>query len=148
MKVAYLTFLLPALFLCCKQASSTGETSNADAKTLEAQVMALHDEVMPKVNEITDLSAELRKFKAGIPESPDGRIDTPDSLMQVMESLKLAEQGMWEWMKAFSDTKATLTEDQMKPFMEKQLAILTKVSTDMTSSIDRAKSWIATHPTK
>lgn len=148
MKLAYLTIFLPGLFLCCKQASSTGVSSTSDAKSLEAKVMALHDEVMPKVNEITDLSAELRKFKAGIPESPDGRVDTPDSLMQVMESLKLAEQGMWDWMKSFSDTKATLAEDQLAPFMEKQIDILNKVNQDMTSSIERAKSWIATHPTK
>ena len=108
MKVVYLTFFLPALFLCCKQASSTGEPTSSDAKTIETEVMALHDKVMPKVNEITDLSAELRKYIAALPESADGRRETPDSLMQVMESLKLAEQGMWEWMKSYSDTKATL----------------------------------------
>jgi hypothetical protein len=146
MKLLYLTLFIPSLFLSCKQSSSTGETSSEDAKTLEAKVMTLHDEVMPKVNEISDLGAQLRKYKAALPESPDGRIDSPDGLDQVMESMKLSEQGMWEWMKAYSDTKPTLTEDQVKPFMEKQLDILNKVNQDMTSSIDKAKAWIAAHP--
>lgn len=148
MKLVYLTIFLPAIFLCCKKASSTGETSSSDVKALETQVMTLHDEVMPKVNDISGLSAQLRKFKSDLPESPDGRVETPDSLMQVMEDLKLAEQGMWDWMKSYSDTKETLTEDQLKPFLEKQLEILTKVANDMNSSIENAKSWLASHPTK
>ena len=146
MKVLYLTIFLPAFFLCCKPTSPAGETSSMDAKALEAKVMALHDEVMPKVNEISDLGAQLRKFKAALPESPEGRIDSPDGLDQVMESLKLSEQGMWEWMKSYSDTKPTLTEDQLKPFMEKQLEILNKVNQDMTTSIEKAKAWLAAHP--
>lgn len=146
MKLLYLTLLLPAFFLSCKQASTTSDTTSGDAKTLEAKVMTLHDEVMPKVNEISDLGAQLRKYKAALPESADGRIDSPDGLDQVMESLKLSEQGMWEWMKAYSDAKPTLTEDQVQPFMEKQLEILKKVDGDMTASIEKAKAWIAAHP--
>lgn len=146
MKVLYLTIFLPAFLLCCKQAPSTGDASTIDAKELEAQVMTLHDEVMPKVNEISSLSAQLRKLKASSPESADGRKETPDGLDQVLESLKLSEQGMWEWMKAYSDAKATLTDDQVNPFMEKQLDILKKVDQDMTSSIEQAKTWLAAHP--
>ena len=146
MKVLYLTIFLPAFFLCCKQASSTGETPSTDANGLEAKVMMLHDEVMPKVNEISDLGAQLRKYKASLPVSPDGRIESPDGLDQVLESLKLSEQGMWEWMKAYSDAKPTLTEEQVKPFMEKQLEILNKVDQDMKTSIEKAKTWIAAHP--
>lgn len=146
MKVLYLTIFLPAFFLCCKQVSSTGDTSSTDGKALEAKVMTLHDEVMPKVNEISDLGAQLRKYKASLPETADGRIESPDGLDQVMESLKLSEQGMWEWMKAYSDTKSNLPEDQVAPFMEKQLDILHKVNQDMTTSIEKAKTWIAAHP--
>lgn len=146
MKFLYLTLLLPAFFLCCKQASPAGETSTQNENALEAKVMTLHDEVMPKVNEISDLGAQLRKYKAALPESPDGRIDSPDGLEQVMASLKLSEQGMWEWMKAYRDTKPTLTEDQVNTYMEKQLEILNKVNQDMTTSIEKAKAWLAAHP--
>lgn len=146
MKVLYLTIFLPAFFLCCKQAPATGDVSSVDAKDLETQVMTLHDEVMPKVNDISALSSQLRKLKASLPESAEGQKETPEGLDQVLESLKLSEQGMWDWMKAYSDEKAKLTEDQVGPFMEKQLDILKKVDTDMTSSIEKAKNWIAAHP--
>jgi len=148
MKVLYLFFLLPVFLLCCKPSATNSETAGMDGKALEMKVMALHDEVMPKVNEINDLGAQLRKFKASLPESEDERIVAPDGMDQVMESLKLSEQGMWEWMKSYTDTKATLTDDQLKPFMEKQLDILNKVNQDMTTSIEKAKAWIAAHPTK
>jgi chromosome segregation ATPase len=146
MKVLYLTIFLPAFFLCCKQAATQGDSSSTEAKALEAKVMTLHDEVMPKVNDISALSAQLRKLKASLPESVDGQKEIPDGLDQILESLKLSEQGMWDWMKAYSDAKATLTEDQVKPFMEKQLDILNKVDKDMTTSIEQAKNWIAAHP--
>jgi hypothetical protein len=146
MKVLYLTIFLTTFLLCCKQAPATGDSSSGDAKEFETRVMTLHDEVMPKVNEISALSAQLRKVKASVPESAEGRIETPDGLDQVLEALKLSEQGMWEWMKAYSDAKSTLTDDQVKPFMEKQLDILIKVDQDMTSSIEHAKTWLAANP--
>lgn len=146
MKVLYLTIFLPAFFLCCKQAPATGDVSSADAKDLETQVMTLHDEVMPKVNDISALSAQLRKLKTSLPESAEGQKEIPDGLDKVLESLKLSEQGMWDWMKAYSDEKAKLREDQVVPFMEKQLEILKKVDTDMSTSIEQAKNWIAAHP--
>ena len=87
-----------------------------DIKAYEDSLLAVHDEVMPRMKEIQDLSTELRKIKAGLKENEMGKIESPEGLDATLESLKLADQGMWDWMKSYSDTKKTLKEDQLMPF--------------------------------
>ncbi|MBP6680579.1 MAG: hypothetical protein KA166_05270, partial [Saprospiraceae bacterium] len=131
------------LLLSCKPSTDAGNTSSEDSandlKALEDQVMAIHDEVMPKMADITKLTAELRAIKATIKENPDGKMVSPDGLEELMGSLKLAEQGMWDWMKAYSDTKPTIKEDQLKSFYKSQLETVTKVKQDMLGSIEKAQ---------
>lgn len=140
------------LLLSCKPSTDAGNTSSEgsanDLKALEDQVMAIHDEVMPKMADITKLTAELRVIKATIKENPDGKIVSPDGLEELMGSLKLAEQGMWDWMKAYSDTKPTIKEDQMKSFYEGQLETINKIKQDMLGSIEKAQTWLAAYKAK
>ena len=140
------------LLLSCKPSTDAGNTSSEgsanDLKALEDQVMAIHDEVMPKMADITKLTAELRVIKATIKENPDGKIVSPDGLEELMGSLKLAEQGMWDWMKAYSDTKPTIKEDQMKSFYESQLETINKIKQDMLGSIEKAQTWLAAYKAK
>lgn len=140
------------LLLSCKPSTDAGNTSSEgsanDLKALEDQVMAIHDEVMPKMADITKLTAELRTIKATIKENPDGKMVSPDGLEELMGSLKLAEQGMWDWMKAYSDTKPTIKEDQMKSFYESQLETINKIKQDMLGSIEKAQSWLAAYKAK
>ncbi|HQW01547.1 MAG TPA: hypothetical protein PLR30_03680 [Saprospiraceae bacterium] len=140
------------LLLSCKPSTDAGNTSSEgsanDLKALEDQVMAIHDEVMPKMADITKLTAELRAIKATIKENPDGKIVSPDGLEELMGSLKLAEQGMWDWMKAYSDTKPTIKEDQMKSFYESQLETINKIKQDMLGSIEKAQTWLAAYKAK
>lgn len=150
MRILLFTLLVALTWVACKTGSS-GDTNAADqgssdVKTLEAQVMAIHDEVMPKMNDIGHLSAQLRRIKADLEETPEGKIESPDGLDQAMESLKLAEQGMWDWMKSYSDTKKTLGEDQLKSFMEGEMIKVTKVKTDMLAAIEKAQAWLAANP--
>lgn len=140
------------LLLSCKPSASNSDTStdgtNNDLKALEDQVMAIHDEVMPKMADITKLTAELRAIKGTIKENPDGKMESPEGLEEVMSALKLAEQGMWDWMKAYSDTKPTLKDDQLKSFYDNQLETVTKVKQDMLGSIEKAQTWLAAYKTK
>ena len=142
-----LVFTCLTLFISCKQNTAETQDSNPepanDLQALEAQVMAIHDEVMPKMKDITELSAKLRAIKSGVREDVSGKIVYPDGLDEVSSALKLAEQGMWDWMKNYSDTKATLKEDQLKAFYTKELELITKVKTDILSAIEKAQTWLA-----
>ncbi len=152
MRVLLLMIFCCFSVLACKPDASTDSTSgdspSNELKMLEDKVLAIHDEVMPKMKDITDITAQLRAIKAGIKETPEGKLESPDGLEQVMGSLKLAEQGMWDWMKAYSDQKATLKEDQLKSFYEKEMVIVTKVKEDMLSSIEKAQAWLAAYKNK
>lgn len=134
------------LLLSCKPSTGADNTSNEgaanDLKALEDQVMAVHDEVMPKMAEITRLTGDLRAIKAKVSENPDGKMVSPDGLEELMGSLKLAEQGMWDWMKAYSDTKPTIKEDQLKTFYEGQLLTINKIKQDMLGSIEKTEIWL------
>lgn len=140
------------LLWSCKPSTDGGNTSTEgtanDLKVLEDQVMAVHDEVMPKMADITKLIAELRAVKATIKENPEGKLVSPDGLEELMGSLKLAEQGMWDWMKAYSDAKPTIKEDQLKSFYQSQLETITKVKQDMLGSIEKAQTWLADYKAK
>lgn len=147
MRVLTTIFFASLLLLSCKRSTSAENTSTegatADLKALEDQVMAVHDEVMPKMADITKLTAELRAIKAKIKENPDGKMVSPDGLEELMGSLKLAEQGMWDWMKAYSDTKPTIQADQLKSFYEGQLITINKIKQDMLGSIEKTEIWLA-----
>jgi hypothetical protein len=147
--LSYFLFLA-VLAISCKPAH-TEETPVENAPVdelavLEAQVMALHDEVMPKMQEITKLQTTLRSYKNEATETPEGKIAYPHGLDMIMGDLKLAEQGMWDWMKAYSDTKANLTPDQMESFYKKELVSITKVKTDMLKAIEKGQAWIDANP--
>ncbi len=126
---------------------TTTEEAPVDALTaLESQVMALHDEVMPKMQDITKIMTTLRSYKDNATETPEGKIVYPHGLDMVMGDLKLAEQGMWDWMKAYSDTKAKLTPDQLESFYKKELASISKVKEDMLAAIVKGNAWIEANP--
>ena len=150
MRVLPFLFIAMSILLSCKPKASgdpaSGESVNPELKALEAQVMAIHDEVMPKMKDINDILVQLRKIKATVKETPEGKLESPDGMEQVMGSLKLAEQGMWDWMKSYSDTKATLQEDQLKSFYEKELEKVNKVKADMLGSIEKGQAWLAAQP--
>lgn len=150
MRVLSFFLYISILIVACKP-SSTADTSAVaqdDAKALEAQVMSIHDSLMTKMSDITRLTAELRLIKSKIPENEQGKVESPAGLEEAMSSLKLAEQGMWDWMKAYSDTKPTIQEDQLKSFYGKQLETINKIQQDMLGSIDKAKSWLTANGIK
>lgn len=150
MKYLIYTALFFISAMACKQAAteeSTTEQIPADnLAAIEAQVMAIHDEVMPKMQDITKMLATLRSYKEGASETPEGKIVYPRGLDDVMGELKLAEQGMWDWMKAYSDTKAELPADQLESFYKKELESVTKVKNDMLSSLEKGQAWLDENP--
>ncbi|HEY3387905.1 MAG TPA: hypothetical protein VGK46_15435 [Saprospiraceae bacterium] len=150
MRVLPFFLLIVSLLFSCKPGASSEKdgTSGAsqDLQALEKEVMAIHDEVMPKMKDINDLSAKLREIKSRFKEEESGKLNTPAGFEEVQGALKLAEQGMWDWMKSYSDTKVTLQEDQLKPFYEKELEKINKVKEDMLGAIEKAQTWIAAYP--
>lgn len=141
MRILFLPFLTLLVLFSCKPAEKPAETSN-DTKAVEDQLMALHDEVMPKLTNMQTLSADLRKIKSAIPENSEGKIVSPDGLDQNIEGLRLAEQGMWDWMKQYHDQRDSIPADQLKPFLDHQMELMKSVENGVNTSIANAEAWL------
>ncbi len=152
MEMKFFSFILffALVTISCKPSvtddKATKDTPNSELTSLEAQVMLIHDEVMPKMQDITKILATLRSYKEDAKVTPEERVVYPEGIDNVMKDLKLAEQGMWDWMKAYSDTKAQLTPDQLESFYKKELESVTKVKESLLSEIEKGNAWIAANP--
>ncbi|HJW29787.1 MAG TPA: hypothetical protein VJ508_11175 [Saprospiraceae bacterium] len=142
--------LVIGLFAClsllsCKKGgpAASNEPVGDDPQALEKQLMALHDQVMPKLNDIQHLSSDMRKIKATVKEDEAGRLLDPDGMDSRLDALKLAEQGMWDWMKQYHDQRDSIPADQLAYFMKKQIGLLNSVNMGIDSSIVKAKKWLA-----
>jgi hypothetical protein len=150
MKAYWILWMVFGLLISCKPSGAGNETGNADGSevsSLEKELMALHDEAMPKLNEINHLSSKLRQIRAEVPVTDEGASAYPEGLDNVLEGLKLADQAMWDWMKSYSDTKGTLTEEQLPDFFKKEMEKMQSVATGINTSIENAKTWLAAHGT-
>jgi len=149
-----LLFLLfaPSLLLPgCKPGgpAAGGSGSTSDTTSLEAQVMAIHDAAMPRLTEINQISAQLRSIKDATPEDANGKIVLPDGFEPVFDALKLADQGMWDWMKEYNDGKAAAKPENLAAFYQDQLLKVSKVNNDIDKAITDAQAWIkANAPTQ
>jgi len=141
MRLLFLPFLMLFVLFSCKPAEKPADTTS-DPKALEDQLMGVHDEVMPKLTEMQTLSADLRKIKTAIPENSGGKIVSPDGLDQNIEALRLAEQGMWDWMKQYHDQRDSVPADQLKPFLDHQMELLKSVENGVNTSIANAQAWL------
>lgn len=149
MRVFIFLFLSAALLASCQSGNNPNNqeqspaSTAADVSALEEQVMAIHDEAMPRLNEINQITARLREIKSDLKETPEGKIESPEGLDQISEALKLAEQGMWDWMKSYNDGKNASSPAQLAAFLENELIKVTKVRDDINSSIERAQTWLS-----
>lgn len=131
--------------ISCKSAEKPATDQAAANKALEEKLMAIHDEVMPKLTDMQNLSEELRKVKSAIPENSEGKIVTPEGLDGIIDRLKMAEQGMWDWMKQYHDQRDTIPADQLKPFLDHQMELILSVQTGINTSIAYAQDWLKTN---
>lgn len=144
MKFSLLLLLAFLFTISCKPGGTkpTNAEGSAHAKTLEEQLMAIHDEVMPRLNDIQHLSADMRKIKEKVGEDANGKLVNPDGYDARLDAMKLAEQGMWDWMKQYHDTRDSIPADQLVPYLEKQLQLINSVKMGVDTSIAKAQLWL------
>lgn len=153
-------FIIALIFTSCQQKAAEVKTEDpvstevvrepvvlsADLQNYENEIMKIHDEVMPKMSEINQLATKLKSIKEAAGTTEEGKPNTPEGLDDALNSLRSAEQYMMDWMKEYSDARATLSAEDMPKFLEKQLGKVTHVKDRMLNAIDKANAWIASHP--
>jgi len=101
---------------------------------------------MPKMTELNQLETQLRNIRTKAAQSDMGSSAIPEGIDDVIQSLKSSQNGMLDWMEYYSAIKAKLEEDVMLKFMEQELQKITVVRDKMVNSVDKAKAWVAAHP--
>ena len=74
-----------------------------------------------------------------------GKIESPEGLDATLESLKLADQGMWDWMKNYHDGRDSVPNDQLMPYLENQMGQVQNVKKQIEESIAKAEAWLKEH---
>src|SRR5690349_16724741 len=108
MRILFLSILAVAFVIACKPTGAGDQTviEGKTPKEAEDALMVIHDSAMVKLNQINQLSSQLRSLRAEANVTADQGADAyPAGLDRALEDLKLADQGMWDWMKSYSDTK-------------------------------------------
>lgn len=147
MKNTFSLLLFAALVFACKPGGGkeTSTDGAVDIKAYEDSLLAVHDEVMPRLSEIQSLSNELRKVKAGIKENEQGKLESPAGLDETLEALKLADQGMWDWMKNYHDGRDSIPKENLMPYLENQMGQIQNVKKQIEDSIAKAEAWLKDH---
>lgn len=149
MRILFSGVLAIALFIACKPSAPGDQpgSTTTTPKQMEDALMAIHDTAMVKLNEINRLSSDLRNIRAEVNVTDQGSDAYPTGLDNVLEDLKMADQAMWDWMKSYSDNRATQTEEQLMAFYEREMEKIKTVNAAIDNSIANAKNWLAAHGT-
>ncbi len=150
MKFSQILFLSGMIIMSCKPKSATEESSatlkKGDITAYETEILKIHDEAMPKMTEMNQLETQLRNIRTKASQSDQGSSAIPEGIDQVIQSLKSAQNGMLDWMEYYSAMRSKLQQDVMFSFMESELQKIKVVKDSMSNSIDKAKAWLAAHP--
>lgn len=106
-------------------------------KPLYDSVMAVHDEVMPKMDEMFRLTEALKDKIAKTPTMPDNEKRAIDA---AIDSLEQAGDGMMVWMRQFKPAMDTADREGAREYLNQEMVKVTKVKTDILTSIERARS--------
>ena len=139
-----LLVLIPILLAACQSAP----TSNHAEKDIEAQeqkrieVVAVHDAVMPEMGMINRLSRQLKPLleKEDLPE------DEREILLEVLNQLRQADEGMMTWMAAFENNldnlRDTMNHEAVMAYLRDAEAKIVEVDARMRGSIEEGKKMV------
>lgn len=141
----YLLVLIPILLAACQ---SGAPTTNHAEKDIEAQeqkrleVMAVHDAVMPEMGTINRIARQLKPLleKEDLPE------DEREILLEVLNQLRVADEGMMSWMAAFENNldnlRDTMNHEAVMVYLRDAEAKIVEVDARMRGSIEEGKKMV------
>ena len=124
MRRILLFFAFMSIFSACKEKSN-----------LEAEVIAIHDEVMPKMG---DMHLARKKLREVLSSTEDESVKT--EILGMISDLENADEGMMQWM---NNWKIPESEPEKTAYLLEEKDKISKVKTDMLSSLKKANSFIA-----
>ncbi len=105
------------------------------------QMMDVHDEVMPKMGEMNSAARELKPL---LETTQDEELKT--EIMEVLQALEMAEDGMMEWMQAsprMPQLRDSLSHDAIMGILQAEQPKVDKVKEDILNSLAKAQELLA-----
>jgi len=116
-------------------------------KELRSEVIKLHDEVMAKNSEVVSLQMKLDtlirdidSLKSASPERDT--LSLKKDLQKLMAGLKMAEEGMNEWMHQFEPDTEGKTEDESSSYFQEEKKKLQRIDSLYDTSTKQTKEFL------
>lgn len=149
MKNILILFLVSTfIFTACD--NNNGAAKNAESAATGDEVMeqkawdammVVHDEVMPKMSDINRTNNELQEWAVANKEKmANGDLER---IAVSLKDLNAADDGMMNWMNALQQLdglRAEKNHQEIMNYLQEQTKIITKVKTDMLSSIENGQA--------
>lgn len=105
-----------------------------------AEVIAIHDEVMPKMGQLKSL--EKKALQRADELSAMDSVDSVqvESLKNLAVELNQAYEGMFVWMRQYETDDKDLTPEEVKIYLEEQMASVSEVNRIMKDVLAKADS--------
>jgi len=128
-------FKLTALLLLLTVIACADKTWQAEYDA----VMVIHDEVMPEISTITKTKKGIKKHLESLSET---QTESREKALNLMHDLDKAEEGMWDWMNAFSKPSGSTEHAEAVKYLNAEKVKISQVSKDMKSSIKAGKAFL------
>ncbi|GIV31346.1 MAG: hypothetical protein KatS3mg029_0697 [Saprospiraceae bacterium] len=143
--------LLSMLVISCGQGGSSQTASDSKVSpqvavedSLTAVVMEIHDVAMPRMGEINRLQRQLRQWLQNNPQAPDS---TKTQVLEVLDWLGRADEGMMSWMAAFrqpANLRDSLSHEAIVAYLLDEQKRVQQVHDDIAGSIEAATKLLQT----
>lgn len=107
---------------------------------LRTEVIAVHDEVMPKMGQLKSLQKQALQKADQLAAQDSTQTQQIEALKALALELDLAYEGMFVWMRQYDREDGDATPEEIKSYLDGQMASVTKVNEDIKSALAKADS--------
>lgn len=122
---------LGAAFLCLAFVFFAQTPQENGIETLKTETMQIHDEAMKNMAEMNRLGRSLKREM----ETLDSLAPRHDAIRQVLEQMKVAEEGMYTWMQQYAPPDE-LPEETAKQYLEQQKQKIEQNQRDLKAALE------------
>lgn len=138
-----LFFVLAILNIACNNSAN----QTVEQQQAWDQMMAVHDDVMPKTSDLNRMTTQLRTKIAALDSTQQ---DTKNKMMDAIQALERAEEGMMSWMAEVQDPEILRgehkTHAEIMRYLEEEKDKVDRVQADIIASLDQGKQLLESAP--
>lgn len=136
------------VIICLTIACNNSANHTTEQQQAWDEVMVVHDEVMPKTADVNRLTAQLRTKVAALDSTQQ---ETKTSMMDAIQALERADEGMMSWMSEVQDPEIlrgeNKTHEEIMRYLNDEKKKVGQVRDDIVTALERGNQLLANTPT-